>query len=69
MTAGLPIEGVDLIALDSIPDIFKTSVNVTAHMTATVLLARSEPAPVSASGIATPPIQPSIEMAASRRQE
>lgn len=43
MTAGLPIEGVGiLIALDSIPDIFKTSVNVTGHMTATVLLARSE---------------------------
>ncbi|HEY9225895.1 MAG TPA: dicarboxylate/amino acid:cation symporter [Gemmatimonadaceae bacterium] len=43
MTAGLPIEGVGiLIALDAIPDIFKTSVNVTGHMTATVLLARSE---------------------------
>jgi Na+/H+-dicarboxylate symporter len=43
MTVGLPIEGVGiLIALDAIPDIFKTSVNVTAHMTATVLLARGE---------------------------
>jgi proton glutamate symport protein len=44
MTAGLPIEGVGiLIALDSIPDIFKTLVNVTSHMAATVLLSRSEP--------------------------
>ena len=43
MTAGLPIEGIGiLIALDSIPDIFKTCVNVTGHMTSTVLLARSE---------------------------
>jgi proton glutamate symport protein len=43
ITAGLPIEGVGiLIALDSIPDIFKTIVNVTGHMTATVLLARTE---------------------------
>jgi len=43
ITAGLPIEGVGiLIALDSIPDIFKTCVNVTGHMTATVLVARTE---------------------------
>src|SRR6185436_7462177 len=49
ITAGLPIEGVGiLIALDSIPDIFKTLVNVTGHMTSTVLLARSESAaPIS----------------------
>ena len=41
MAVGLPIEGVGiLIALDSIPDIFKTLVNVTGHMTATTLLAR-----------------------------
>jgi Na+/H+-dicarboxylate symporter len=41
MAIGLPIEGVGiLIALDSIPDIFKTMVNVTGHMTATALLAR-----------------------------
>jgi proton glutamate symport protein len=45
ITVGLPIEGVGvLIALDSVPDIFKTCVNVTGHMTATVLLARSEDA-------------------------
>jgi proton glutamate symport protein len=37
---GLPAEGIGiLIALDAIPDMFKTLVNVTGHMTATVLLA------------------------------
>ncbi|MEP6494611.1 MAG: dicarboxylate/amino acid:cation symporter [bacterium] len=41
MTVGLPIEGIGiLIALDVIPDLFKTLLNVTGHMTATVLLAR-----------------------------
>jgi len=39
----LPLEGIGiLIALDVIPDMFKTLVNVTGHMTATVLLARGE---------------------------
>jgi proton glutamate symport protein len=38
---GLPIEGIGiLIALDAIPDLFKTSLNVTGQMTATALLAR-----------------------------
>ena len=41
MTVGLPIEGIGiLIALDAIPDFFKTGLNVTGHMTATALLAR-----------------------------
>lgn len=41
MTVGLPVEGVGiLIALDAIPDLFKTLLNVTGHMTATALLAR-----------------------------
>jgi len=41
MTVGLPIEGIGiLIALDVIPDLFKTLLNVTGHMTATALLAR-----------------------------
>jgi proton glutamate symport protein len=45
MTVGLPIEGVGiLIALDAVPDIFKTLLNVTAQFAATVLLARSAPA-------------------------
>ena len=39
-TVGLPIEGIGiLIALDVIPDLFKTSLNVTGQMTATSLLA------------------------------
>ncbi|HTE45666.1 MAG TPA: dicarboxylate/amino acid:cation symporter [Gemmatimonadaceae bacterium] len=43
MTVGLPIEGIGiLIALDVIPDLFKTLLNVTGHMTATVLLSRNE---------------------------
>jgi Na+/H+-dicarboxylate symporter len=45
MAIGLPVEGIGiLIALDAIPDIFKTSVNVTAQMTTAVLLTRFEPA-------------------------
>jgi len=41
VTVGLPVEGIGiLIALDAIPDIFKTGVNVTAHLTVTTLLAR-----------------------------
>jgi Na+/H+-dicarboxylate symporter len=45
MMIGIPIDGIGiLIALDAIPDIFKTSVNVTGQMTAAVLLARYEPA-------------------------
>ena len=45
MTVGLPVEGIGiLIALDVIPDLFKTLINVTGHMTATVLLSRQQPA-------------------------
>jgi Na+/H+-dicarboxylate symporter len=41
---GLPIEGIGiLIALDAIPDLFKTSLNVTGQMAATALLARGGP--------------------------
>jgi Na+/H+-dicarboxylate symporter len=41
---GIPAEGVGiLIALDAIPDMFKTLVNVTGHMTSAVLLARHAP--------------------------
>jgi Na+/H+-dicarboxylate symporter len=44
MMIGIPVEGIGiLIALDAIPDIFKTSVNVTAQMTTAVLLTRLEP--------------------------
>jgi Na+/H+-dicarboxylate symporter len=38
---GLPAEGVGiLIAIDAIPDMFKTLLNVTAHMTSATILAR-----------------------------
>ena len=40
-TVGLPVEGIGiLIALDAIPDLFKTVTNVTAHLTAGAVLAR-----------------------------
>ena len=56
MAAGIPIEGVVLLnAVDAIPDIFKTLVNVTSDMSAATLLARltgaGAPAPAP---IATP---------------
>jgi proton glutamate symport protein len=41
VAAGIPAEGVGLlIAADAIPDLFKTTAIVTAHMTATVVVAR-----------------------------
>lgn len=43
VAVGLPIEGVGiLLALDAIPDVFKTLLNVTGQMAATALLARGE---------------------------
>jgi len=41
---GIPVEGVGiLIALDAIPDMFKTLANVTAHLTSSVIVARLDP--------------------------
>jgi proton glutamate symport protein len=41
---GIPAEGVGiLIAVDAIPDMFKTLVNVTAHMTSAVVVSRYAP--------------------------
>ena len=41
-TVGLPVEGVGiLIALDAVPDIFKTTLNVTGHLTSAVVLGAS----------------------------
>ena len=41
VAVGLPVEGMGiLLALDAIPDLFKTLLNVTGHMAATVLLIR-----------------------------
>jgi proton glutamate symport protein len=43
VSVGLPIEGMGiLLALDAIPDVFKTLLNVTGQMAATALLARGE---------------------------
>ena len=42
LAAGVPIEGIIVIeAVESIPDIFKTLLNVTGNMTAATLLTRS----------------------------
>ena len=44
VSVGLPIEGIGiLLALDAIPDMFKTLLNVTSQMATTVLLARGAP--------------------------
>lgn len=43
--AGIPVEGVGiLLGADTIPDMFRTTTNVTGHMTAAVILARGETA-------------------------
>lgn len=42
-TVGLPVEGVGiLIALDAVPDIFKTMLNVTGHLTAATVIDASQ---------------------------
>ena len=44
VAVGLPVEGIGiLIALDAIPDVFKTVVIVTGHMASTSILARRAP--------------------------
>lgn len=53
LAAGLPIEGVVIFeAVDVIPDIFKTLVNVTGDMTAAIILARFVGSPSPASSVA-----------------
>ena len=50
---GIPVEGVGiLIAVDAIPDMFKTLANVMAHLTSTVIVARVDngPAPEERAG-------------------
>lgn len=50
MAAGIPVEGVGiLLGADTIPDMFRTTTNVTGHMTAAVILARGEANPGGAS--------------------
>ena len=57
LAAGLPVEGVGiLLGVDTIPDMFRTTTNVTGHMAAATILARgssaSEPAIVPSPAIA-----------------
>ena len=62
VAAGIPAEGVGLlIAADAIPDLFKTTAIVTAHMTATVVVARL---PVDAVDSVTEPTQGSVPLTA-----
>jgi Na+/H+-dicarboxylate symporter len=50
MAAGLPIEGVGiLLGVDTIPDMFRTTANVTGDMTAAVVLGARESHPTSES--------------------
>ena len=56
MAAGIPVAGAGiLLALDTIPDMFRTALNVTGHMTASAIVARGErgavPAPAMGDGI------------------
>jgi Na+/H+-dicarboxylate symporter len=51
VSLGIPPEGVGiLIAVDAIPDLFKTMANVTAHLTSAVILARYQ----GGAGLASP---------------
>ncbi|MBX3131984.1 MAG: dicarboxylate/amino acid:cation symporter [Gemmatimonadaceae bacterium] len=55
MAAGIPIEGIGiLLGVDTIPDMFRTTTNVTGHMAAAVIVARGE-APADSSGDAPLP--------------
>jgi Na+/H+-dicarboxylate symporter len=43
VAAGIPVEGIGiLLSIDTIPDMFRTMTNVTGHMTAASILARSD---------------------------
>jgi proton glutamate symport protein len=43
VAAGIPVEGIGiLLSIDTIPDMFRTGTNVTGHMTAAAILARSQ---------------------------
>jgi proton glutamate symport protein len=43
MAAGIPVEGIGiLLGVDTIPDMFRTTTNVTGHLTAAVIVARDE---------------------------
>jgi Na+/H+-dicarboxylate symporter len=43
VAAGLPVEGVGvLLAVDTIPDMFRTTTNVTGHLSVATVLGRQE---------------------------
>ena len=65
VAAGIPVEGIGiLLSIDTIPDMFRTTTNVTGHMTAAAILSRSRsralvpiaetPAATPLSGVTTP---------------
>jgi Na+/H+-dicarboxylate symporter len=58
VAAGIPVEGIGiLLSIDTIPDMFRTTTNVTGHMTAAAILSRSRSrmlVPITDSPAATP---------------
>lgn len=55
MAAGIPIEGIGiLLGVDTIPDMFRTTTNVTGHMAVATILARGEQGDGVAGTAATP---------------
>jgi Na+/H+-dicarboxylate symporter len=62
----LPVQGIGiLIALDAVPDIFKTLINVTSQVSTALILSKSATTPAEADepGIAAPSIDvaPNLE--------
>jgi len=58
MAAGIPIEGVVILeAVDAIPDIFKTVLNVTGDMSAAVILTRPNRRSESGCGVRGSPVE------------
>ena len=50
MAAGIPVEGIGiLLGVDTIPDMFRTTTNVTGHMAAATIVARGEASAADAS--------------------
>jgi Na+/H+-dicarboxylate symporter len=58
VAAGIPVEGIGiLLSIDTIPDMFRTTTNVTGHMTAAAILSRSRSralVPIADAPTATP---------------
>jgi proton glutamate symport protein len=58
VAAGIPVEGIGiLLSIDTIPDMFRTTTNVTGHMTAAAILSRSRSralVPIADTPAATP---------------